>query len=246
MNKIIQAVLVGLGLVLVSNLAQAAADNREVLSLDQGWRFNLGDIPMPVIKGHDESYNNAKAGKAWGAAAPDYDASGWRELDLPHDWAVEGPFDENENLSQGYRPRGIGWYRRQFQVDAADRGQHLELQFDGVATHCTVWFNGTVVAHNWCGYTSFHVDITPMVQYGDHLNTIVVRVDANAMEGWWYEGAGIYRHTWLVKRNPVHVITDGVYANPVRDEQGAWTLPVEVTLENSGRDAANSEVAVMA
>lgn len=244
MKHFIQNAIVGLGLVLVSAFALAATDTREVLSLDQGWRFNLGDIPMPVIKGHSDSYNNAKAGKAWGAAAQDYDASGWRELDLPHDWAVEGPFDENENLSQGYRARGIGWYRRQFKVDAADRGKHLELQFDGVATHCTVWFNGTIVARNWCGYTSFYVDITPMVQYGDTLNTIVVRVDANPMEGWWYEGAGIYRHTWLVKRDPVHVITDGVYANPVRDENGAWTLPVEVTLENSGRDVANSEVTV--
>lgn len=224
--------------------AQTGIRIREVLSLDQGWRFNLGDIPMPVLKTHNEFYDNAKAGKAWGAAAPEYDATGWREIDLPHDWAVEGPFKQDENLSQGYRPRGIGWYRRQFKVEEADRGKHLELQFDGVATHCKVWFNGTVVARNWCGYTSFYVDITPMVQYGDNLNTIAVRVDADAMEGWWYEGAGIYRHTWLVKRNPVHVITDGVYANPVRDEKGAWTLPVEVTLENSGRDAAESEVAV--
>jgi beta-galactosidase len=224
--------------------AGGLASAREVHSLDQDWRFHPGDIPMPVLKTHDESYANAKAGKTWGAAAPEYDATGWRELDLPHDWAVEGPFDPGENLSQGYRPRGIGWYRREFRLEDAERGRHFELQFDGVATHCTVWFNGTIVARNWCGYTSFHADITPMVQYGDNLNTIAVRVDANAMEGWWYEGAGIYRHTWLVKRNPVHVITDGVHANPVRDENGAWTLPVEVTLENSGRDAAHAEVAV--
>lgn len=248
MIKLIRQLSVGatIAATLTASAAFAAelAAAREVLSLDQSWWFNLGDVPMPVLKTQGESYANAKAGKAWGAAAPEYDASGWRELNLPHDWAVEGPFDENENLSQGYRARGIGWYRRQFKVDAAERGKHLELQFDGVATHCTVWFNGTVVARNWCGYTSFHVDITPMVQYGDTLNTIVIRVDANAMEGWWYEGAGIYRHTWLVKRYPLHVITDGVYANPVRDEKGAWTLPVEVTLENSERDAANSEVAV--
>jgi beta-galactosidase len=118
--------------------AQTETSTREVLSLDQGWRFNLGDIPMPVIKTHDESYGNAKAGSARRAANPNYDATGWRELDLPHDWAVEGPFKQDENISQGYRPRGIGWYRRQFKVEAADRGKHLELQFDGVATHCTV------------------------------------------------------------------------------------------------------------
>ena len=210
------------------------APQREHLSLDRGWRFHLGDIPFPVITGHDMSYANAKAGKAWGAAAPDFDDTDWRALDLPHDWAVEGPFNPAANLSQGYRPRGIGWYRRQFKLDPADRGRHLELQFDGVSTHCEVWFNGTIVARNWCGYTSFPVDITPMAKYGDALNTIAVRVDAVAQEGWWYEGAGIYRHTWLTKTNALHLIPDGVYANPVRDATGAWTVPVEATLSNDG------------
>ena len=227
-------------------IAQAATteSSRETLSLDQGWRFHLGDIPMPVLKTHNETYSSAKAGKAWGAAAPEFNAADWRQLDLPHDWAVEGPFVASENEDQGFRPRGIGWYRRQFKLDAADQGKHLELQFDGVATHCTVWFNGTIVARNWCGYTSFYVDVTPLAQYGDATNTIAVRVDANAMEGWWYEGAGIYRHTWLVKRNPVHLITDGVFAIPVKNNSGQWSLPVEATLENSGHDSAKAEVTV--
>ena len=199
---------------------------------------------MPEMKTHLDFYRNAKAGRARGAAAIVYDDSPWRLLDLPHDWAVEGPFDPNESVSQGYRPRSIGWYRRQFRLDEADRGKHLELQFDGVATYCTVWFNGTLVARNWCGYTSFYVDITPIAQYGNGTNTIAVRVDADAMEGWWYEGAGIYRHTWLVKRSPTHIITDGVYANPVQNQHGAWKVPVEVTLENSGANAEQAEVAV--
>jgi len=226
--------------------ARAAADDtsRERLSLDQGWRFHLGDVPMPVLKSQSESYQSAKAGKAWGAAAPDYKDSDWRRLDLPHDWVVESPFDPKENVAQGYRARGIGWYRRQFKLEGADRGRHLEIQFDGVATHCTVWFNGTLVARNWCGYTSFYVDITPLAQYDGRTNTIAVRVDANDMEGWWYEGAGIYRHTWLVKRSPVHLITDGVYANPVRNAGGSWALPIEATLENSGHAAAKAEVFV--
>ncbi|MBI5684789.1 MAG: glycoside hydrolase family 2 protein [Verrucomicrobia bacterium] len=233
-----------------SSLFTLAADTskppagRERLSLDRGWRFHLGDVPFPVIQGHGDTYHNAKAGKAWGAAAPEFDDAEWRQLNLPHDWVIEQPFDQNANLSQGYRLRGVGWYRRQFRLDPADRGRHLELQFDGVATHCTVWFNGTVVHRNWCGYTSFYIDITPFAQFGDHANTVVVRVDANPMEGWWYEGAGIYRHTWLVKRSPVHIITDGVFANPVRDAKGRWSLPVEATLDNSGRDAASVEVAV--
>ncbi len=214
---------------------------RDRLRLDLGWSFHPGDIDCPEIHGHESTYMNAKAGVAHGAAAPDFDDSAWRVLDLPHDWVVEGPFDPSANCSQGYRLRGVAWYRRRLRLDESDRGRHLELSFDGVATHCTVWFNGTVVHRNWCGYTSFHIDLTPFATYGDAVNVIAVRVDATTMEGWWYEGGGIYRHTWLTKRAPVHIVTDGVHANPVRGRDG-WRLPVRVTLGNCGHDLAAAEL----
>jgi len=222
----------------------AASAGRERLSLDRGWLFHLGDIVQPPIKGHGESYGNAKAGNAAGAAGTEYDDSDWRHLDLPHDWAVEGPFDPNANVSQGYRPRGIGWYRRYLRVDAADRGRHFELQFDAIATHATVWVNGNVVNRNWSGYNSSYIDITPYLRYGDAMNTIAIRSDAEAMEGWWYEGAGMYRHAWLVKRDPVHVVTDGVHATPRLDKNNQWTIPVEVTLNNSGKQTSGVTVEV--
>lgn len=215
---------------------------REVLSFDQSWRFHLGDIPFPEIKGHAATYGNAKAGNAPGAAALVYDDSGWKVVDLPHDWAVEGPFDKEANVSQGYRPRGFAWYRKSFRVDPSDRGKHLELQIDGVSTHCTVWVNGTEVHHNNCGYTGFDIDLTPFVCYGDDQNTVAVRVDATAMEGWWYEGAGMYRHTHLVKRPPIHIVTDGVFVQPVKDESGAWKIPAEVTVANTGKKLAAATV----
>jgi beta-galactosidase len=222
----------------------ASAAPRERLSLDRGWLFHQGDIVQPPILGHEESYGNAKAGSASGAAGNEYDDSDWRRLDLPHDWAVEGPFDPKANVAQGYRPRGIGWYRRYLQVDSKDRGKHFELQFDAIATHATVWVNGNVVNRNWSGYNASYIDITPYLRYGDALNTIAIRVDAEAMEGWWYEGAGIYRHSWLVKRSPVHVVTDGVHATPrlVKDKQ--WSIPVAVTLNNSGKTAGDVIVEV--
>ena len=211
----------------------------ERLSLDIGWRFHLGDIPFPVIKGHDITYSNAKAGKSWGAAAPEYDDANWRSLNLPHDWAVESAYDSTENPSQGYRKRGIGWYRRNFKLDTKDQGKHIELQFDGIATNCTIWVNGTVMHRNFCGYTSSYIDITQMAKYGNEINNIAIRVDAVQQEGWWYEGAGIYRHTWLVKQSPVHIITDGVFAQPIKNKQGNWLIPVEATIENSGKEAAS-------
>ena len=225
------------------SFAQQDTMQRERLSIDRGWLFHLGDVPMPVVTGHGMSYTNAKAGSAWGAAGRVYDDSDWRKLDLPHDWAVEGPFDPKANISQGYRPRGIGWYRRYLRIDESDRGQHIELQFDAIATHSTVWINGNVVNRNWSGYNASYIDITPYLRYGDAMNTIAIKVDADAMEGWWYEGAGIYRHAWLVKRAPVHIITDGLHATP-REENGQWQLPIEVTLNNSGEQPKEVQVSI--
>src|SRR5450830_34261 len=221
-----------------------AAAGRETLSLDRGWRFHLGDVPFPPVVTHEETYHNAKAGMATGAAALVYDDSAWRKLDLPHDWAVEGPFDPQANIGQGYRPRGIGWYRRALRVDESERGRHMALRFDAIATHATVWVNGNLVHRNFSGYNASDIDITPYLRYGDVGNTIAVRVDADAMEGWWYEGAGIYRHTWLVKTDAVHVATDGLHATPRQDKAGRWHIPAAVTVNNSGERPARVTVDV--
>ncbi len=231
------------GVAAIGQLPQSSAmPVRQTLTLDQGWRFHLGDIPISSfpggqgisIYGPDITHSGGKTGYTWGAAARGYNDKTWREVDLPHDWVVEQPFDKSALRAQGYRQRGIGWYRRTFKLDPSDRGKNIELQFDGVATHCTVYFNGAAVHRNWCGYTSFYIDVSSLARYGDDLNTIAVRVDADATEGWWYEGGGIYRHTWLVKRSPLHIITDGVYANPIKSSSGTWTIPAEITISNTG------------
>jgi beta-galactosidase len=211
-------------------------------SLDDGWRFHLGDIPSSKVLGHDASYLNAKAGAARDAAAEEYDDTDWRELNLPHDWAIESPAVPEENASQGYRKRGYGWYRRALRLEPESKGCYLEIQFGGIATNATVWFNGNVVSHNWSGYNSIYIDITSMARFGDDLNSIVVRVDAEKMEGWWYEGAGIYRHTWLIERAPVHIISDGVHADPRKGADGRWSVPVSATLYNIGKDDVPVEV----
>ncbi|MFV0622505.1 beta-galactosidase GalA [Sphingomonas sp. ac-8] len=206
--------------------------------MERGWRFHEGDIVAPMPDTHNATYLSVKAGNALGAAAMAYDDSDWREVRLPHDWAAEQPFVESANVSQGYRPRGIGWYRRTLRLDPADRGKTIELHFDGIATNATIWINGSTVAHNWSGYNSVHVDLTPFARFGDETNVIAIRVDANAMEGWWYEGAGLYRHAWLVRRAPVAIVTDGVHCDPRRGEDGRWRVPVVATLGNTGREAA--------
>lgn len=209
----------------------ADAPGRAVVSLNKGWRFHEGDIAFPVIRGHGWTYANAKAGNAGGAAAPNFDDSEWSNVTLPHDFASAQLPEQGANAAQGYRKRGIGWYRTLIRLDEADHGKHIELQLDGVSTLATVWFNGTQVAHVWSGYHSVYIDLTPFATYGEALNSLVVRADADAMQGWWYEGAGIYRNTWLVKREQVHIVTDGVFAHPVRVD-GQWRIPLEVTLYN--------------
>jgi beta-galactosidase len=207
--------------------------------MDRGWLFHEGDILPAPLPDHDATYRSVKAGNARGAAAMDYDDQDWQEVELPHDWASFQPFVETANVSQGYRPRGIGWYRRTLRLDPSDRGKRIELQFGGVATHCTIWVNGSVAAHNWSGYNTILVDLTPFARFGDELNVIAVRVDAEAMEGWWYEGAGLYRHVWLVKRPPVSIATDGVHCDPRQNGQGQWTVPIAVTLQSiAGEDMA--------
>jgi beta-galactosidase len=210
--------------------------------LELGWHFHEGDIPTPEPQGHDNTYMSVKAGNALGAAAMVYDDSDWAEVRLPHDWAAGQPFVHTANVSQGYRPRGIGWYRRALRLDPADRGKTIELHFDGIATNATIWVNGSLAAHNWSGYNSVYVDLTPFARFGDETNMIVVRADADAKEGWWYEGAGLYRHVWLVRRAPVAIVSDGVHCDPRQGPDGHWRVPVTATLSSIDRAAASVTV----
>ncbi len=212
------------------------------LSFDDGWRFYRGDIAEKRPHSGDDTYQYTKAGAAGGAAAIKFDDSAWRIVYLPHDFVVEGPFAESENVAQGYRPKGVGWYRKTFTLPESDRGKYIELQLDGMATNATVWCNGNVVRHNWSGYDSAYIDLTAFAHFGGEPNVVAVRVDSDVLQGWWYEGGGLYRHAWLVKRAPVHLITDGVYAHPRKQPDGSWLVPVEATLNNVGERPVTAEV----
>jgi beta-galactosidase len=210
----------------------------------QGWRFHEGDVPFPEPADHNATYLSVKAGNATGAAAFDFDDSDWPQVVLPHDWAIAQAVSESANVSEGYRPRGIGWYRRLLRLAPEQQGRRLELHFDAIASHATIWVNGSEVAHSFSGYSGVVVDITPFARYGDALNWIAIRVDAQVREGWWYEGAGLYRHAWLVSRPETSIATDGVYCDPVAGADGSWSVPVAVTLENVGTH--DSEVTIAA
>lgn len=201
--------------------------------LNDGWRFHEGDIPVPSPRGNDETYSATKAGHAQGAAALDYDDTAWAQVRVPHDWAIAHPIEPDQNNAFAYRRRGIGWYRRTLRLPAQWHGRFLELQLGGIATLATVWVNGVEVAHSHSGYVQLNIDITPYVSFGAEPNTIAIRVDGDAMEGWWYEGAGLYRDCWLAVRDPLHIATDGIWADPRQNTDGSWHVPVVATLESS-------------
>lgn len=226
----------------VAPVASYATGVGDRLSMDWGWKFHRGDVELPYPHTGDDTYSYTKAGAAPGAEGTKYDDSAWRTVDLPHDFVVEGPFDPNANVGQGYHPKGVGWYRKTFTLPESDRGKYIELQLDGMATLATVWFNGNAVRHNWSGYDSAYIDLTPFAHFGGEPNVVSVRVDSSDLQGWWYEGGGLYRHSWLVKRAPVHLVTDGVYAHPRKAADGGWMIPVEATLNNIGEKPVAAEV----
>jgi beta-galactosidase len=216
---------------------------REKMLMDKNWRFSLGH---PYDNSKDFNYATsyfsffAKAGFADGPASPNFDDRAWRKLDVPHDWAVEAPFDSMASLSHGFKAigrnfpnRSIGWYRKTFSIPQSDDGKRITVEFDGVFRNSVVWINGHCLGIEPSGYSSFSYDLTDYLNYGGS-NVIVVRVDASMEEGWFYEGAGIYRHVWLVKTNPIHIAFNGTFVSSDINQDLA-TVKIKATVVNDGK-----------
>ena len=200
---------------------------REKRSMDFAWRFHLDNFERPIPNNLNFYYLHTKAERAVGPAAPSFYDMNWELVDLPHDYAIAGGVDFTASDAEGYIRRNNGWYRRLFRLTEADRGKRIQIQFDGVVTHATVWVNGHLVYRNFCGYTSFCVDITEFAEYGELLNEVSVYVDTKDFEAWWYEGAGIYRHVWMIKTAPISVDNWGSFVDARRQEDGTWRVNVE-------------------
>ena len=217
-----------------------SAQGRERLLMDFSWRFALGhatDYTKDFTTGTGYFTHFAKTGYGDGAAAAQFKDSTWREVDLPHDWAVELPFSGDASHSHGYKTIGykypetsVGWYRKKFTIAASDFGRKISIQFDGVHRNATVWINGFYVGNEPSGYATSVYDITDYLNYGDE-NTVAVRVDASIEEGWYYEGAGIYRHVWLNKTDRLHVAQFGTFVTTELNGNNA-ELTVRTKVQN--------------
>jgi beta-galactosidase len=215
--------MVAVSLLMVSSVkgqTQGQSSPREKLLMDFGWRFALGhacDTQKDFDNGSGYFSYFAKTGYGDGAASKDFDDRGWRKLHIPHDWCVELLFDARGGHSHGYKAIGrdfpensVGWYRKKFSIPGSDLGKRISIEFDGVHRNSIVWVNGFYLGTEHSGYTSFSYDITDYLNYGGD-NVIAVRADATMEEGWFYEGAGIYRHVWLSKTSPLHVGRYGTF-----------------------------------
>ena len=224
---------------------------RERLLLDFGWSFHFGNANDPAQDfgyGSADAGNFQKTGNFMPAGSTSFSDADWRRIDLPHDWTVELPFKSDPDLqSKGFYPLGrkypeasVGWYRRIFELSAEDQGKRITIEFDGAYRETTVVFNGFYIGQHSGGYDSFSFDVSDFANPGQP-NVLLVRVDATGSDGWFYEGAGIYRHVWLVKTHPVHIKQWGTL---VRSEirSNAARLSILSEVENHGNASSNVRV----
>jgi beta-galactosidase len=263
-RDILGASAVGLSLGAFPILAEAEPTplpQRERIRLEDAWRFHLGhaaDMSRDFGFGlNQRTFAKVQEG-APEATLPQFDDSDWTTVQIPHDWAVALPFARPESplpapgdrdvkdhlAAHGFKAIGrnhpensIGWYRRVLPAGAADRGRALWLEFDGVFRDCMLFVNGCIVGQNASGYAPFRVDIADFLDYAGGQNVLTVRVDASLGEGWFYEGAGIYRHVTLVKAAPVHVPQWGNVVRAMPSGGGAQ-IYVATDLANRGTDPA--------
>ena len=226
---------------------------RHRVSFNRGWRFQRGD---PRGVGDALTYEKLRPWLLASSAAlsdtgsvpprprttpgarvsfvrPTHDDGGWRELDLPHDWGIEGPFDVDLPGETGKLPwAGVGWYRKHFKLSRADAKRDLAIDFDGAMAYSAVWLNGRFVGGWPYGYASFRLDLGPHARFGGD-NTIVVRLFSPPDSSRWYPGSGIYRNVWLVRTPRVRVAHWGVFVSTPRVTDEVATVNVDVTLENA-------------
>ena len=235
-------------------VAVQAQSVRETIRMNEGWKFAFGHAADAAKDfGCATEYFNylTKANSIHneGPYSKKFDDTQWQDIQLPHDWVTTLGFDDKASHSHGYKTVGyrypehsVGWYRKQFSIPKEDLGKHIILRFDGIFRNATVWFNGFYMGTEPSGYATQVFDVTDYVNYGGD-NLICVRADASLEEGWFYEGAGIYRDVWLEKSALQHVAPFGtfVYAELQPPYQSA-RIHVETEVANSALTAANLEI----
>src|SRR5271168_2787034 len=197
-------------------------------NFDSQWKFFIGD--------QEEAH------------APGFDDKGWRNLDLPHDWSIEGPFSQDAPAAGtgAYLPTGIGWYRKQFTLPSGASGKRVALQFDGIYQRSEVWINGKSMGMRPNGFITFAYDVTPYLNVAcGAINCVAVRVDNSLQPNCrWYTGSGIYRHTWLVITDPIHIAQWGTCVRTPSISAESADVEVATGVVNEGERDTDCELAI--
>ena len=172
-----------------------------------------------------------------------FDDRSWQNVNLPHDWAITGPFTHSGGGGMGRLPTaGVGWYRKSLDIPATDSSERIFLDVDGAMSYTAVWLNGQIFGGWPYGYACWRLDLTPYVKPGG-VNELAIRLDNPPNSSRWYPGAGIYRNVWLVKTSPVHVGHWGTYITTPEVSPAAATINLKVTVDNDSRQPANVSLA---
>lgn len=239
----------------IACLSVSAQQAREAILLNNGWKFaygHAGDMKKDFTHGTEYFTYFAKAksfNQNQGPSSEQFNDSTWQTVSLPHDWVVDLPFSKEASHSHGYKTVGwkypetsVGWYRRKFYIPEEDLGKHISVRFDGIFRDAQVFCNGFYLGHEPSGYATQVYDLTEYLNYGGE-NLLTVRVDASTEEGWFYEGAGIYRDVWLDKMSQVHVVPFGTFvATQIDPSYKTADVSIEVRLANKGLEAADCKV----
>ena len=209
--------------------------SRILIDMDREWKFHLGDIPNQIVNSHSAVYISSKAGNVTGAGGRIWNDSDWRIVDLPHDYLAESDFSPENLLSHGYRTRSNSWYRKSFILDKSMENKQLLLCFEGTAVNAEFYFNGSLMARSFSAYTETVFDISERAYFDGRANVLAVHINGLETEGWWYEGAGIYRHVRLYAKDKLHIAHNGIFGKPVLKQgtKNSWNVEVETTVENS-------------
>jgi len=236
----------------------ASAQSKRVHeNFDNNWQFHKGDIAIKraVKAGKQGGLTDANVKTVTGEEAiiaytdknkvASYKASDWTNVNLPHDWLVEEPPVNDNNIGSqpggnGYHPGGVGFYRKEFLIPEIDKGKKITIEFDGIVRNSTVWVNGHLMGNHQSGYTPSNYDLTNVLRYGNEgKNVVLVKADATDYEGWWYEGAGIYRHVWLNKTDRLHVARFGTYVTTPSVSADEATVNIKTIIQNENSSARN-------